>query len=467
MANERTADPGGDAPGRNWPLSARRLLTRGEVSADGRAVYGENDPRWEDFYRGRWAHDKVVRSTHGVNCTGSCSWMVYVKEGLITWEHQATDYPSIGADCPEYEPRGCPRGASFSWYTYSPSRVRYPYVRGTLLTMWREARKRLGDPVAAWAEITGDPAKARAYKRARGKGGLVRADWDEVAELIAAAHVHTVKTYGPDRTAGFSPIPAMSMASFAAGTRFLSLIGGTLLSFYDWYADLPIASPQSFGDQTDVPEAADWWNAGYLVMWGSNIPVTRTPDAHFLTEVRYRGTKVVAVAPDYADNVKHADEWLAPHPGTDGALAMAMGHVVLKEFLVDREVPYFRDYLRRYTDAPFLITLREHGGSLVPDRFLTAADLGEGGEHPEFKTVLLDETTGEPVVPGGSLGFRWGEQGKGKWNLELGDTVPALTLQERAEDRVEVTLPASTRARPRAAPRWSAGSRCAGSAAGW
>ncbi|MCC5036977.1 nitrate reductase subunit alpha [Streptomyces sp. WAC 00631] len=441
MANERTADPGGDAPGRNWPLSARRLLTRGEVSADGRAVYGENDPRWEDFYRGRWAHDKVVRSTHGVNCTGSCSWMVYVKEGLITWEHQATDYPSIGADCPEYEPRGCPRGASFSWYTYSPSRVRYPYVRGTLLTMWREARKRLGDPVAAWAEITGDPAKARAYKRARGKGGLVRADWDEVAELIAAAHVHTVKAYGPDRTAGFSPIPAMSMASFAAGTRFLSLIGGTLLSFYDWYADLPIASPQSFGDQTDVPEAADWWNAGYLVMWGSNIPVTRTPDAHFLTEVRYRGTKVVAVAPDYADNVKHADEWLAPHPGTDGALAMAMGHVVLKEFLVDREVPYFRDYLRRYTDAPFLITLREHGGSLVPDRFLTAADLGEGGEHPEFKTVLLDETTGEPVVPGGSLGFRWGEQGKGKWNLELGDTVPALTLQERAEDRVEVTLP--------------------------
>lgn len=84
-------------------------------------------------------------------------------------KHQATHYLSIGSDCPEYEPRGCPRGASFSWYTYSPSRVRYPYVRGALLKLWREARKRLGDPVAAWAEITGDPAKARAYKRARGK----------------------------------------------------------------------------------------------------------------------------------------------------------------------------------------------------------------------------------------------------------------------------------------------------------
>lgn len=449
MVNETGAGPPrpaaqtgpGTRTGADWPLAARRLLNRREVSADGRAVFGDEDTRWEGFYRDRYAHDKVVRSTHGVNCTGSCSWMVYVKEGIITWEHQATDYPSIGADCPEYEPRGCPRGASFSWYTYSPSRVRYPYVRGLLLRMWREARRRLGDPVAAWAEITGDPARARAYKRARGKGGFVRADWDEAAEMIAAAHVHTVKEYGPDRVAGFSPIPAMSMASFAGGARFLSMIGGTLLSFYDWYADLPIASPQSFGDQTDVPEAADWWNAGYLVMWGSNIPVTRTPDAHFLTEVRYNGTKVVAVSPDYADNVKHADEWLAPHPGTDGALAMAMGHVVLREFLVDREVPYFRDYLRANTDAPFLITLRERDGAHVPDRFLTAADLGEGGENPQFKTVLLDSVTDQPVVPGGSVGFRWGEEGEGRWNLELGDVVPALTVLDTAEDRVAVALP--------------------------
>ncbi|MGW1090614.1 nitrate reductase subunit alpha [Streptomyces sp. NPDC002596] len=442
MENDQNTRPQASSAGEGWPLAARRLLTRREVSADGRAVFGENDGKWEGFYRDRWAHDKVVRSTHGVNCTGSCSWMVYVKDGIITWEHQATDYPSIGTDCPEYEPRGCPRGASFSWYTYSPSRVRYPYVRGALLKLWREARKRLGDPVAAWAEITGDPAKARAYKRARGKGGLVRAGWDEVSELVAAAHVHTVKTYGPDRVAGFSPIPAMSMASFASGARFMSLIGGTLLSFYDWYADLPVASPQVFGDQTDVPEAADWWNAGYLIMWGSNIPVTRTPDAHFLTETRYNGTKVVAVSPDYADNVKHADEWLAPHPGTDGALAMAMGHVILREFFVDREVPYFQDYMRKFTDAPFLVALREHTeGGLVPDGFLTAADLGHDTEHAGSKTVLVDAATGEPFVPNGSLGFRWGEAEQGRWNLDLGDVVPELSLLESAEETVEVALP--------------------------
>ena len=56
-----------------------------------------------------------------------------------------------------------------------------------------------------------------------------------------------------------------------------------MLSFYDWYCDLPVASPQVFGDQTDVPESADWWNASYLIMWGANVPTTRTPDAHFMT----------------------------------------------------------------------------------------------------------------------------------------------------------------------------------------
>ena len=147
--------------------------------------------------------------------------------------------------------------------------MRYPYVRGPLLESWWEVRTRLGDPVAAWAEITGDPERAARYKNARGKGGFVRSTWPEVTELIAAAHVHTVKAYGPDRVVGFSPIPAMSQVSYAAGTRFLSMIGGTILSFYDWYADMPVASPQVFGDQTDVPESGDWWNAAYLIIWGT------------------------------------------------------------------------------------------------------------------------------------------------------------------------------------------------------
>ena len=423
-------------------LRIRRFFARGvEVSEDLRSLHQVGGRQADEFYRDRWSHDKVVRSTHGVNCTGSCSWKVYVKDGIITWESQQTDYPSAGPDRPEYEPRGCPRGAAFSWYTYSPTRVRYPYVRGLLLEMYREARSRLGDPVLAWADIVSDPERSRRYKAARGKGGLVRASWDEAVEMVAAAHVHTIKTFGPDRVAGFSPIPAMSMVSHAAGARFVSLIGGSMLSFYDWYADLPVASPQVFGDQTDVPESGDWWDAGYLIMWGSNLPVTRTPDAHWMAEARYRGQKVVAVAPDYADNVKFADEWLPVAPGTDGALAMAMGHVILREFFVDRRTPYFDAYVKRFTDLPFLVSLEQRNGAYVPGKFLTAADLGDTSEHAAFKIVLLDERTGEPVVPNGSLGFRYGEAGMGKWNLDLGQVSPLLSAYEGGGQAVPVDLP--------------------------
>ncbi len=318
-----------------------------------------------------------MRSTHGVNCTGSCSWKVHVKDGIVAWETQETDYPSNGPEMPEYEPRGCPRGASFSWYLYSPLRVKYPYMRGVLLDMYRQERERTGDPVDAWAAIVEDPEKARAYKSQRGRGGFVRASWDEAAELVAAAHVYTTKRYGPDRIAGFTPIPAMSMVSYAAGTRFLSLIGGVVLSFYDWYADLPPASPQIWGDQTDVPESADWWNASYVIIWGTNIPQTRTPDAHFMVEARYRGQKVVVVSPDYAGHTKFADHWLAAQPGSDGALALAMAHVIFREFHVDRRVPYFDDYVRTYTDLPCLVTLEPRGDAYVAGRMLRASDLGE------------------------------------------------------------------------------------------
>src|SRR5690606_15595017 len=83
------------------------------------AVHGETRDEtreWEEGYRQRWQYDKIVRSTHGVNCTGSCSWKIYVKNGLITWETQQTDYPRTRPDLPNHEPRGCPRGASYSWY---------------------------------------------------------------------------------------------------------------------------------------------------------------------------------------------------------------------------------------------------------------------------------------------------------------------------------------------------------------
>ncbi|WP_426715152.1 hypothetical protein, partial [Campylobacter coli] len=89
----RMIHPATDGPLADTLLTMGRFLRRGETSEDLRVQFLEGGRQGDVFYRDRWAHDKVVRSTHGVNCTGSCSWKVYVKDGIITWETQQTDYP--------------------------------------------------------------------------------------------------------------------------------------------------------------------------------------------------------------------------------------------------------------------------------------------------------------------------------------------------------------------------------------
>ena len=382
-----------------------------------------SDQRWEEFYRNRWQYDKVVRSSHGVNCTGGCSWMVHVKDGVVAWELQANDYPQFDHSIPNYEPRGCTRGISYSWYLYSPMRVKYPYMRGALIDLWREARRKFDDPVDAWKSIVENPESRKAYTSRRGMGGFRRAAWDDAVELIAASTIYTAMKYGPDRVIGFTPIPAMSMISYAAGTRFLQLFGGVAMSFYDWYCDLPPASPQVWGEQTDVNESADWYNASYIVICGSNVPMTRTPDAHFLSEARYRGAKVVVMSPDYSMASKFADNWLPVEQGHDGAFWMAVNHVILKEHYADRQVPFFEEYARKYTDLPFLVKLGGKEGALRPGEFLRANEFerAAGIEHADW-TLCVADGSGDVKIPHGSLGSRW-SKAEGKWNLDMKDMV--------------------------------------------
>jgi len=400
--------------------------------------------QWEEFYRNRWQHDRVVRSTHGVNCTGSCSWQIHVKDGIVTWEMQGLDYPKLEPGIPPYEPRGCQRGISYSWYLYSPLRVKHPYVRGALLDLWKEARAKFDDPVDAWKSLVTDPEKRARWQRARGKGGFRRASWETAQDIVAACAIHTIQAHGPDRIAGFSPIPAMSMLSYAAGARLMQLLGGVSLSFYDWYCDLPSASPETWGEQTDVNESADWFHAKFLAVVGSNLNMTRTPDVHFACEARHNGTKMVVFSPDFSQVSKYADEWIGLNAGQDGAWWMAVNHVILTEFHHQRASKPFLDYVRAYSDAPMLVELVETNEGFRPGRYLPAARVARyaGEELGEWKFLQWDLTSGEPRMPMGSVGHRWGKE-KGKWNLLAKDgrdgssIDAALTLLGRA-DAVEL-----------------------------
>ncbi|MBX9570997.1 MAG: nitrate reductase subunit alpha [Candidatus Obscuribacterales bacterium] len=415
-----------------------------------RDVFAPKQRQWEDMYRSRWQYDKIVRSTHGVNCTGSCSWNVYVKSGIVTWELQALDYPTISKEIPPHEPRGCQRGISCSWYLYSPLRVKYPYMRGALIDLWRKARAEYPDnPVEAWSSIVNDVESRKRYQNARGKGGFRRVSWTEIHEILAAANIYTILKHGPDRIVGFSPIPAMSMISYAAGARFLQLMGGVNLSFYDWYCDLPPASPEIWGEQTDVAESADWFHSKFVATVGSNVLMTRTPDAHFLVEARHAGAKVVVFSPDFSQASKIADEWIPIHQGQDGAFWMAVNHVILKEFYVDKQVEYFVDYAKRYTNLPFLVSLdKTASGNFRPGKLLRLSQLADSDdvENADWKTLVLNGNTGKTASLGGTVGHRWQEK-KGEWNLKLkdsasGDSVdPILFMKDHADQTISLELP--------------------------
>ena len=417
--------------------------------SEGHGVTTNENRDWEDSYRKRWQHDKIVRSTHGANCTGSCSWKIYVKGGIVTWETQQTDYPRTRPDLPNHEPRGCSRGASYSWYMYSANRVKYPLIRSRLLKLWRKERV-IKTPVAAWEAIQADPAKRGDYTKLRGHGGFVRATWDEVNEIIAAANAYTARKYGPDRVIGFSPIPAMSMVSYAAGSRYLSLLGGTCMSFYDWYCDLPPASPMTWGEQTDVPESADWYNSGFLMLWGSNVPQTRTPDAHFYTEVRYKGTKIGGRFAGLFRGRQIRRSVAASQAGHrcrpchgDGACDPARipsrpAGGVFRGLLP----PLYRHADAGPAGREGRRTMCRSGCSA---RRILRARFGETN-NPEWKTVAVDAATGKIVVPNGSVGFRWGETGK--WNLEAKEAGGAdvkldmtFILDDRYDQLAEVAFP--------------------------
>lgn len=401
--------------------------------------------KWEDFYRSRWQYDKVVRSSHGVNCTGGCSWNIHVKDGIVVWETQAIDYPVFDKELPPYEPRGCQRGISASWYLYSPIRVKYPLMRGALLDLFQAEKKRISDPVAAWKNIQENPEKRKEYQKARGKGGLRRVTWADALELIAAANIYTVQKYGPDRLAGFSPIPAMSMISYASGSRFLQLMGGLNLSFYDWYCDLPPSFPEMWGEQTDVAESADWFNSKYVAVMGSNLAMTRTPDVHFFSESRHNGTKTVVFSPDFNMVAKYADTWVPVHAGQDGAFWLAVTHIILKEAHHEKQIPYFLDYVSKFTDSPFLVELEKKDGGYTPGKLLRANRIEKykSAENGEWKFLNIDKETGRLVCPRGSVGHRWDNK-DGNWSMltidgeDNTDYYPLLTLLDKKDDVYQV-----------------------------
>lgn len=281
---------------------------------------------------------RVVRTTDSPNCTGACGWNATVVNDTIIDLKPAADYP-----CEEYNPRGCLRGMSMTHMIYGPDRIRTPLIR-------------VG---------------------ARGEGKWKQATWDEALDYIADKMIHIRDTYGPESMLLFNQVVGTSYVQKGVQIRMTALLGMSFATAYDYNGDISMGFTQTVGIDSVECETKSWGHAKYAILWSSNVFQTRIPDAHFLTkEAKQKNNcKIVTIDPRCSQTAKGADLWLPVNPGTDGALALAMCHVLIEEERVNWE------FLRTFTDCATLVRL-DNG------RRLRAADLGLGGEN-EF--VVWDE----------------------------------------------------------------------------
>jgi DMSO reductase family type II enzyme molybdopterin subunit len=378
------------------PTAPRRAAAApGTLGAATPAAYGD----WADVWRERWKWDKVVHSSHTrANCISACSWNVFVKEGIAWREEQNAIYAASEPGVPDFNPRGCQKGACYTDLMYEPTRLMHPL-------------RRVGE---------------------RGSGQWKRVSWDDALGEIADKIIDASVEHGTGAVVYDHGTTNIDFgADTASELRFFGLLNSTNLDSWAGVGDMPEGAVQTLGMYNAEGTSDDWFKSDFLIVWTGNPAYTRMPEVHFMNEGRYRGGKLVVIAPDYNATAMHADYWANPRVGTDAALGLAMAQVILSEGLHDEE------HIREQTDLPILV--RED-----TDRYLRASDLRQGGNPDQI--YFWDEATDALAeVPGceGSGGnstalgaLRPTLKGRYRVRLADGTTVHVRPLLERLREHL-------------------------------
>ncbi len=352
---------------------------------------------WRDLYREKWSWDAVVRSSHWVNCwyQAHCAWNVYVKDGIVWREEQAADYPQTRPEVPDWNPRGCQKGACFSERMYDPARVPYPL-------------ERVGP---------------------RGSGRFRRISWDEALEKVADAILDTLVEEGSDRVV-WDLGPGISTGVQTAGqARLRTLLDSTVLDMNTEIGDGHRGAAETFGKIVFERSADDYFFSDLILCWGANPAYTQIPNAHFLTEARYRGARLVCISPDHSATAIHSDLWIPVNPGGDAALALGVAHLLLRDGRVDEE------FVREQTDLPLLVRTDTR-------RYLRESDLRDGGSDEIL--YLHDPKRGLVPAPRRSLDLgtlRPDLRGRFEATLADGSRVTVRPVFELLEERLREYTP--------------------------
>ncbi len=298
---------------------------------------------FRDVYRRQWTWDRVAKGTHHGNCwyQRCCNWNVYVKEGVVWREEQTGSYPQTNADVPDFNPRGCQKGASFSGRMYDAGRLRYPL-------------ERVGP---------------------RGAGSWKRVSWEYALRTIADRCIDVLASDGPgsiiwDEGSGGSNLGVQ---------RTHALLDTHVLDLDSEFGDHHPGAAVTCGKISFCSSADDLFYSDLILVWGGNPTYTQIPNAHFINEARYRGARVVAITPDYNPSAIHADQWIPLNIASDAAFGLSLAHVMVEENIYDAK------FVAEQTDLPLLVCRDTR-------RFLRSSDLEQGGEEDRF--WVYDRTSG-------------------------------------------------------------------------
>ncbi len=205
---------------------------------------------------------------------------------------------------------------------------------------------------------------------AKGEGRFERISWDEALDAIAQRFRDLIARHGAQSILPYSYAGNMGLLSYGSmDRRFFQALGASQLE------RTICASAGAAGYKATVgksigfdPEAIV--NARFIVAWGANIVSSNVHLWPFIEEARRRGAKLVTVDPFRSRTAEKSDQHLAIRPGTDGALALAVMHVVFRDGLEDR------DYLERHTLGAD--ELRQRVVGWTPERVAPITGLAAG-----------------------------------------------------------------------------------------
>lgn len=284
-------------------------------------------------------------------CTAHCATIATVTDGKVVKLAADADHPNGGVFCL--------KGKAAPELVYHPDRLNCPLKR----------TRPKGDADPGWQRVS----------------------WDEALDDIAQRLLAVRETHGAKAVALAKGTGGGTSVSDAERwlSRWLNLFGSpnwvSTTHVCNWHKDTGFS--YTFGVEIPTPEVA---HSGAFLLWGHNPSSTSLILAHDIVQAKKRGMKIVAVDPRRVGIAAQADVLLQVRPGTDGALALAMIDMAIKEKLFDEE------FVRQWTNGSLLVRA-DTGG------VLTEADLTENGSAERF--LAWDEITASVVAYQADAGF--------------------------------------------------------------